>query len=152
MKIPLAVRARISELGKEVINGDRPIREAADDGAKWLLAKHRLIAGEVLASWFVSKIRQWTFDTLRNTESQTDMSQAIQLPFPQLPAWLEVAPGMKRHQNAMTDRDWKMCVRIYENRRDEAGRLYDMLYACAEVAVSQIRSISKAEARKWLAS
>jgi hypothetical protein len=45
----------------------------------------------------------------------------LPVPFPDLPVFLEIAPGVEKHQAKMTGRDWDNALAISRARRDQTS-------------------------------
>ncbi|HEY2300804.1 MAG TPA: hypothetical protein VGH66_02875 [Acidimicrobiales bacterium] len=128
MRIPLEVKEKIAELGARVLSDDANEVDIGEEGAGWLLRQMPVVARGVLAEWWRNRTRSWIYSQTRVALSEDDDSDGqLVLPFPELHPYLEIAPGLKKHQSVMTGRDWDNTVAIYRNRRDQAEVMFRQL-------------------------
>jgi hypothetical protein len=120
MKTPTEVEQKIAELGARVLNGESEA-DIGKEGAVWLREHHPLFTLVVIADWWRrrtwSRVRSRTRAALNNGNHE---DAGPSLPFPELPAHLEIAPGVTKHQSKMIRRDWDSTLAIYRSRRDRA--------------------------------
>jgi hypothetical protein len=122
VKVPEEVRAKIAELGVRVIDEGDDLVDIGSASAIWLADTEFGLT--ILATWIRKEVRTWVGIQARAIVDSPEATGQLVLPIPDLPAYLEVAPGVKKHQRMMTRRDWENTVAIYRNRRDQAEILW----------------------------
>lgn len=125
MKIPASVHAKITELGQHVLDGDETEVDIAESGGIWLRDKEPRFALTVLTEWWRGRTKSWVYTQTRGAlGSDQEPGQQMSIPFPELPALLEVGIGRVAHQNVMTRQDWENTRAIYRNRANQAALLH----------------------------
>jgi hypothetical protein len=122
MRITPVVQDKIAELALRVLEGrDGDVIDIGEDGAQWLLRnEHGEFTKDILAEWIRRQVRNWISAQARDALGSPEANGQMVLPLPDLPPYLEVAPGVKKHQRVMTRRDWLNTLAIYRNRREQA--------------------------------
>lgn len=110
--IPAAVQNKVQELGQAILDGNKATASASAELAKYIQDGWADFAKEIVGDWSRRRLQSWK-------AAVTDSGQ-IQIPFPDLPARLEIAPGKLAPQGGMTGPDWDNAKAIWRNRRDQA--------------------------------
>jgi hypothetical protein len=124
MKVPLSVQDKIADLGRTILEDDASEVDIGEDGARWLQKHNPAFALDVLAEWWRKRTRSWVYGQTREALGDESGGEQLVLPFTELHPYLEVAPGVQKHQSVMTGRDWDNTLAIYRNRRDQAEVLF----------------------------
>jgi hypothetical protein len=125
VRIPLEVQEKIVEMGTRVLSDDASEVDLGEECAVWLRERNPVFALIVLADWARKRIRSHVYAAARAAVGDDgDNDGQLVLPFPELHPWLEIAPGRKCHQSAMTGRDWDNALAIYRNRKEQAEVSY----------------------------
>jgi hypothetical protein len=130
MKTPFDVTEKIAELGERIAHSDATQISLAEEGAIWLRDHQALFALGILEDWFSKQLRSWIYKQTREVLGDAPEWENRPLPFPELPAYIEVAPGVKKHQNATVRKDWENCIAIVDNRADQANILSRAYHRC----------------------
>jgi hypothetical protein len=130
VKVPTDVQVKIEELGKRALNEDASEVDLGEEGAGWLQKNQPLVALGILSEWFRGRVRSWVYSQTRGALDGESEQEQLVLPFSELPPYIEIAPGMKKHQRMMTGRDWDNALAIYRNRRDQAEVSFRALERC----------------------
>jgi hypothetical protein len=138
MRIPTEVQEKIIELGHRVLDDDVSEVDIGEEGAGWLNRAQPVFALAVLSEWWRRRTRSWVYSQTRTAlgMGEDDDGQLV-LPFPELHPYLEIAPGLKKHQSVMTGRDWDNTIAIYRNRRDQA----EVMFRQIERRYHQVRDL-----------
>jgi len=139
MRVPAEVQEKIAELGLRVLDDDASEVDIGEEGAGWLNRAQPVFALAVLSDWWRRRTRSWIYSQTRaalSTDEEEEDGQLV-LPFPELHSYLEIAPGLKKHQSVMTGRDWDNTVAIYRNRRDQA----EVMFRQVERRYHQVRDL-----------
>jgi hypothetical protein len=138
MRVPADVQAKIAELGQRVLDDDASEVDIGEEGAGWLQRNQPIVTLAVLSEWWRRRTRSWIYAQTRAALGlDGDDDGQLTLPFPELHSYLEIAPGLKKHQSVMTGRDWDNTVAIYRNRRDQA----EVMFRQIERRYHQIRDL-----------
>jgi hypothetical protein len=116
VKKPQEVQEKIAELGTRLVDEGDDLVVIGDAGALWLAQRDFGLI--VLAAWMSKEVRTWIGQQANRTAREAGGQLALAIP--DLPPYLEVMPGVLKHQRAMTRHDWQNTVAIYRNRRDQA--------------------------------
>jgi hypothetical protein len=130
VKVPNDVQNKVIELGKKVITEEASDVDIGEEGADWMLGHAPIFSAELLADWWRKRTRQWIYQQTRDALADGDGDAGNPLPFPELHAYLEVSPGVMKHQNVMTGKDWDNCLAMYENRKTQATVLFRQVKRC----------------------
>ena len=123
MKVPTEVQHKVAELGARILDDDASEVDISEEGALWLRERSPIFALTVLAEFWRRRTRSWVYSQVRTAlaeDAGEDEDGQLVLPFPELHPYLEIAPGLKKHQSVMTGRDWDNTIAIYRNRYDQA--------------------------------
>jgi hypothetical protein len=107
VNVPRAILVEIERVGRLILAGELSYDEAID-ALEPLLDKdeHRLFVRYLNRRYLRKQIKAWMNSHLA-TAAEDDESGQGTLPYPDLPAHIEIAPGLFKHQNAMNDiKDW----------------------------------------------
>lgn len=120
MNVPRAIMFEIERLGRLILNSELTYEEALDSLEPFLeKEEHRLFRRWVHRHFLRRQLKAWV--TSQIAVADDDERNGVQvLPFPDLPATLEISPGTFRHQNVMTLRDWDAAVRQAQTKADNA--------------------------------
>lgn len=121
MRIPRAIMVEIERLGRLILEGEMTYEEALDALEPFLSKEeYRLLASEVHRRFFRGQLKTWIQSQVAVATDDEESGQST-LPFPDLPALLEIAVGTYRHQNAMTIKDWNAAVVQSETKATNAA-------------------------------
>jgi hypothetical protein len=138
MKIPAEVQEKIVELGARVLDDDASEVDIGEEGGRWLRDRSPMFALAVLAEWWRRRTRSWIYSQTRAVLSDDDdAGEQLALPFPELHPYLQIAPGLKKHQSVMTGRDWDNTLAIYRNRSEQA----EVMFRQVERRYHQVRDL-----------
>lgn len=117
---------KLREIAHDILNDRATIIDAAEKLAGEIDAHDGAFSLEVITEKCQSWIKQEMHRLVRGAtkiaedEERTGQGALMPLPFPWLPAYLEIAPGRTVHQRAMTGPDMDHARAIWQNRRDQA--------------------------------
>jgi hypothetical protein len=117
---------RLIEIAHDILNDKATLIYAAEDLADKIRADDRDLSLRIIEercrSWIKQEMHKLVRAATRIVDDEGHSGQAalMPLPFPWLPAYLEVAPGRVVHQQVMTGPDWDNSRAIWQNRRDQA--------------------------------
>lgn len=116
MRLPVAIAAEIERVARRIMSGEVTYGEGAD-AVEVLLCKkeHRLFVAGIHRRWARNQIKAWIAAQVATAAGDGESGQA-QLPFPELRALLEIAPGTFVHQRAMAMADWNAAVAQAETK------------------------------------
>jgi hypothetical protein len=110
MRVPKAIMFEIERVGRLILQGEITYDDAIDAIEPFLnKEEYRLFTQEILRRYIRNQIKAWISSQLAVAADDEETGQQT-LPFPDLPALLEVSPGTFKHQNAMAIRDWNAAV------------------------------------------
>lgn len=137
MKVPRKIQTEIERNARLIVKGDQSWEEGLD-ALEPLLGKeeYRLFLSEIIRRWCRNQMKAFIAGQIATAADDEENGQP-QLPFPDLPAHLEIAPGTFKHQGAMAMKDWNAAVVQAETKalnatgfaervrraRDRAGQL-----------------------------
>lgn len=140
---PWWVHEKLGDAAHDILNDQATITDAAEELAGKIVANDKPFTIVIVAD----KCRQWlkqemtslvrAATKITNDEESTGQEALMPLPFPWLPAYLEVAPGRTVHQRVMTGPDMDRAKAIWQNRRDQA----ELGYRGFERAYELVRSL-----------
>lgn len=135
MKVPRAIAAEIERVGRLILAGELSYDEAID-ALEPLLDKeeHRLFLRDVKRRFLRNQLKAWIAQHLATADEDEESGQQP-LPFPDLPAILEIAPGTFRHQNVMTIKDWNAAVVQAETKAANAAGYLERVVRARDRAV-----------------
>lgn len=135
MKVPRAIMAEIERLGRLILEGEISYEEALDALEPFLdKEEYRLLASEVHRRFFRNQLKAWIQSQIAVAADDAESGQQP-LPFPDLPALLEVSPGTFKHQNAMAVKDWNAAVRQAETKAANAAGYLERVLRARDRAV-----------------
>lgn len=121
MKIPRAIMFEIERLGRLILRGELTYEEALDALEPFLnKEEYRLFTQEVHRRYLRGQLKAWISSQLAISADDEESGQQP-LPFPDLPALLEIAPGTFKHQNTMAIKDWNAAVVQAETKASNAA-------------------------------
>lgn len=132
IKKPQWLLERIAELGDDIRQDRLMSSEAADELSEKILAEDRPLALAIIAEKSKSWLKTWAYQKIRDDFSENEALGQQVLPFPELPAHLEIAPATFKHQRVMTGKDWDNAEAIWKNRRDQAEVSYQLFHRVYE--------------------
>jgi len=134
------VSDRLTEVAHDILNDTLTVADAAEEIAGKIQSQDKPLALSIITEKCKSWIKQEMHRLVRSAtrivedEERTGQGAMMPLPFPWLPAYLEVAPGRTVHQRVMTGPDWDHARAIWQNRYDQAKlslegfeRAYDLI-------------------------
>jgi hypothetical protein len=134
------VSDRLTELAHDILNDKLTLFDGAESLAAKIDIQDKPLALEVITDKCKSWIKQEMHSLVRaatrivGDEERAGQGALFPLPFPWLPAYLEIAPGRTVHQRVMTGPDWDHAKAIWQNRFDQAAislegfrRAYEMI-------------------------
>lgn len=139
MKIPAAIMLEIERLSRLIHEGEISYEEAIDALEPFLEKEefrflrrfvHRRFLRNELSKCYASQIARIDEDDRTGTQP---------LPFPDLPATIEISPATFRHQNAMTLKDWDDAVRQAKNKADNAAGYLERILRAREQAAKMLK-------------
>lgn len=121
MKVPRAIAAEIERVGRLILAGELSYEEGIDALEPFLAKEeYRLFVAEIHRRFLRNQIKAWISSQLAIAEDDEETGQQP-LPFPDLPALLEIAPATFKHQKAMTIKDWNAAVVQAETKATNAA-------------------------------
>lgn len=123
---PFWLEDRLGELAHDILNDRQTIVAAGEELAGKIVANDKPLTLDIVCEKTRSWIKQEMHKLVRAAtkinehEEVTGQGMFMPLPFPWLPAYLEVAPGRTVHQRVMTGPDMDRARSIWQNRRDQA--------------------------------
>ena len=123
---PQWVSDRLTEIAHDVLNDRLTVQDASEDLAGKIESQDKPLALDVISDKCKSWIKQEMHRLVRvatriiDDEERSGQGAMMPLPFPWLPAYLEIAPGRSVHQRVMTGPDWDHAKAIWQNRFDQA--------------------------------
>lgn len=120
MKIPTRIQIEIERLARLIAAGAISWDEAIDELEPFLeKTEYKLFVSWLHRRYLRSQIKNAIAALAGATGDDEEEGQQA-LPFPDLPAWIEIAPALKRHQNAMNLKDWDAAVVQAETKATNA--------------------------------
>lgn len=121
MKVPYDIRREVERLGRLILAGTISYDDALDMLEPFLdKIEHKLFVSEVHRRFLRNQLKAWISSQLAIAADDEERGQQP-LPFPDLPALLEISPGTFKHQNAMAIEDWNAAVRQAETKASNAA-------------------------------
>ena len=138
MNVPGWFSTEIGRLGRQVIAEDISRQDAAtqlEDIA--FKRENRIFLHDIVHTWMLARLGNWIKDYLASLsiEEIEAATGALPLPFPDLPALLEVRPGRFVHQNAVTRPDLKAAVIQADTKASNAAGFAEKVRRLAEAAL-----------------
>jgi hypothetical protein len=127
---PFWVQDGLKQAARDILNDASTITDAADELADKVIVDDRplttLIVAERVRAWIKQELARLVraATKIAGDEAESGQLALMPLPFPWLPAYLEVAPGRTVHQRVMTLADLDRARAIWLNRRDQAEISY----------------------------
>lgn len=120
MNVPRVIMIEVERLGRLILAGEISYEDAIDALEPFLHKdEHRLLAQDIGRRWLRKQIKAWIASQVATAADDEENGQQP-LPFPDLPAWLEIAPATRKHQNSMTIEDWNRAVVQADTKADNA--------------------------------
>lgn len=136
MKVPRAIMLEIERLGRLILNGELTYEEALDALEPFLNKdEHRLFTQEIHRRFLRAQLKAWIASQVAIAADDEETGQGT-LPFPDLPPWLEIAPATRKHQNAMTIKDWNGAVVQAETKASNAAGYLERIIRARDRAVA----------------
>lgn len=121
MKVPKRLMQEIERVGRLILSGEMTYEDGIDALEPFLSKdEYRLFTQDILRRYLRNQIKSWIAGQLASAE-EDERSGQVPLPFPDLPALIEISPATFRHQNALTLKDWDAAVVQAKNKADNAA-------------------------------
>lgn len=143
MKLPYGLRIECERLARLLLAGTISWEEALDE-LEPLLGKleYKLFVSELNRRFLRQQLKNLIAAQLQSADDEEDGQQ--QLPFPDLSAYVEIAPGRRVHQNAMTLKDWDAAVVQAEVKATNAAGHAERIRAARDKAYEAARAQGEA--------
>jgi hypothetical protein len=110
MKVPRAIMFEIERLARLILEAELSYEDAIDALEPFLSKEeYRLFTQEIHRRFLRNQLKAWISAHLATLADDEENGQQP-LPFPELPAHIEIAPATFRHQRAMSEDDWNAAV------------------------------------------
>lgn len=135
MNVPRVIIIEIERLGRLILAGEISYEDAIDALEPFLQKdEHRLLAQDIGRRWLRKQIKAWMASQLATAADDEETGQQP-LPFPDLPALLEIAPGTFKHQNTMAIEDWNRALVQAETKATNAAGYLERVRRARDRAV-----------------
>jgi hypothetical protein len=139
MKVPRAIAAEIERVARLILAGELSYEEALDALEPFLnKEEYRLFTQEIHRRFLRGQIKAWISSQLAAADDDEKTGEQP-LPFPDLPALLEVSPGTFKHQKVMAIRDWNAAVIQAEVKAANAAGYLERVVRARDRAVALLR-------------
>lgn len=135
MRVPQKVLVAIEQNARLILKGESSYEEALD-ALEVLVEKeeHRLFRSWMLRSKLRAMLKSWIASQVA-VAADDDVNGNQTLPFPDLPATLEIAVGRFVHQKCMTRHDWMATIVQYRTKAENAAGMAQRVERAAERAL-----------------
>lgn len=138
MKIPRALMIEIERLGRLIFQGEISYEEALDALEPFLhKEEYRLLTSEILRKFLRRQIKTWLTSQIA-TIAEDEESGQQPLWAADLPPYIEIAVATRKHQNAMTIKDWEAAVAQAQVKADNAAGYCERVVRAWERAVREL--------------
>jgi len=135
MKVPRAIMFEIERLGRLISHGEITYEDALDALEPFLnKEEYRLFTQEIHRRFLRNQLKAWIQSQLTAADDEEENGQQP-LPFPDLPALLEISPGTFKHQKVMNIRDWNAAVVQAETKAANAAGYLERVVRARDRAV-----------------
>jgi len=120
VRIPRAIMVEIERVGRLIFEGEMTWEEALDALEPFLYKEeYRLLTSDVLRRFLRKEIKAWLASQVRTAADDEETGQQP-LWAPDLPPYIEIAVATRKHQNAMTIKDWEAAYNQAQVKADNA--------------------------------
>lgn len=140
MKVPRAIKVEIERLSRLILLGELTYEDAIDALEPFLnKEEYRLFTQEIHRRFLRGQLKAWITSQLAIAADDEETGNQP-LPFPDLPALLEISPATFKHQNAMTIRDWNAAVVQAETKAANAAGHLERVVRARDRAVELLHA------------